>query len=195
MKGQKNIRIITGMKPEPFRFVLLLMSVAVFGCSTTGKNDPVVSKIFKGNRLVPEAVNRVYIDSITGGHINSAVRDNLLLSLERKLNGEKKLALVHSPEKSDLKLRVHLERFSSEAVKHNVSGDVDESKLRIECLVWIISSQNGDEIIKEKKVDAEQMYSEINPPVITEFRAITLLTDKLAGRIISVILTGWYLEK
>ncbi len=182
-------------KPELFKHILLILSVIVCSCSTAEKDAPVISRIFKGNRFLPEAVNRIYIDKITNENINITLTEALNSSLKRKINLGEKLAVVDSAEKSDMTLRIDLGNYSSEAVKYNSSGEVEVTKLRLCSYVWLISTQTGEEKIKNKKIESDFVYSEITPPVMNEFRAINSLADQMADRIISVVSTGWYVEK
>lgn len=66
--------------------------------------------------------------------------------------------------------------------------------MRIDSFLWIISSSTGEDMIRRRRIGSEQFYSEINSPVMSEFRAITVLTEQLADRIVSVIITGRYQE-
>lgn len=174
------------------RFITLFVIAFFSACSSGGEVNSVISQTFKGDRLLHEGVNRIYIDKIYDGNISDAVKDIFKSSLGTRINLSKKLAVVDSPEKSDLILKVMLTGFSSEPVKFNSLGTIEEKKLRIDSFIWLISPLTGEEQLRKKRVVSEQFYSEVNPPVMSEYRAISLLTDQLSDRIVSVIITGWY---
>jgi len=176
---------------------LLIFSAIIFftACLSGEKSGSGLSNTFKGNRLLPAAVNRIYIEKIYDGNISAAVKDSFTAALRSKINLNKKLSLIDYPENSDLILKIRLTGFVSENVKYNSMGIVELKKLRLDSFVWLVSAATGEEKIREKKVESEQFYSDINPPAMSELKAITVLTDQLADRVVSVITTGWYLEK
>jgi len=180
------------MKLSILKFYTLFISIIFLGCSSGEKSTSVLTKTFKGTRFLSGSVNRIYIDKISDGNINSMVMDTFASSLRNRINLNKNLSVVDSPDDSDLILKVWLAGYSSEPVKINSSGIVEERKLRIDSFVRLISTSTGEEKIKKKYVDSVQYYSEINPPVTSEFKAVTALTDLLSDRVVSVVITGWY---
>ena len=173
----------------------LLMFFLIFSCSSGDKRDSVISKTFKGTRMLPDAVNRIYINKISSENVSSAVKDVFEYSLRKCINLNQKLDLVESPEKSDLIVKILLTGYSSVPVKFNSSGIAEETKLRLDSFVWITAAATGEDRVKNKKVESEYLYSGIKPPVMSEFKAITFLSDLLAERIVSVMSTGWYQDK
>ncbi len=175
--------------------LVLFIYITIPGCLAGEKNASVLEKTFKGNRLLSEGVNRIYIDKISDGYINSIVIESVDSSLRNKINLNKNLSVVNSPEFSDMILKVWLTSYISEPVKFNSSGIIEERRLKIDSFICLISSTTGEEIIKKKYIDSVQFYSDVIPPVTSEFKAITGLTDMLSERIVSVLITGWYLDK
>jgi hypothetical protein len=176
--------------------LLIVSAIVIFtACLSVEKSGSGLSNTLKGNRLLPAAVNRIYIDKIYDGNISASVKDSFASALRSKINLNKKLSLIDTPENSDLILKIKLTGFVSENVKYNSMGIVELKKLRLDSFVWLVSAATGEWKIKEKKVESELFYSDINSPIMSELKAITVLTDQLADRIISVITTGWYLEK
>jgi len=174
---------------------IIFFTLAVFSsCSTWENVNSILSQTFKGNRLLPEGVSRIYIDKVSDGSISSTVKESFESSLKKRINFSGKLSLVETPENSDLTLKISLFGFSSAPIKFDSSGKAVENKLRLYAHVWINASSTGEEKVKRIKVEAWQFYSEINPPIMSEFNAITGLTDQMAERIVSVVITGWYRE-
>ncbi len=177
-------------------YILFLLFPFALCCSTSdrGEINSVISQTFKGDRLLHEGVNRIFVDKIYDGNINSSVKEIFESSLRTKINLNNKLTVVESRENSDLILKVFITEFTSEPVKFSSSGVTEETKLKMDSFIWILSSSTGEEHIRKKRVWSEQFYSDINSPVMSEFRAITVLTEQLADRIVSVITTGRYQE-
>lgn len=182
------------IKTAVMKYYLLVLIVLTQSCSAGGAGDSVLSKTFKGTRLLPDAVNRIYIEKISGGNIDASVIDSFDYSLRKKVSLNKKLSMVDSAEKSDVILTVKLARFSSKILKFNSSGIAEEKKLKLDSYVWLAATSNGELRIRKKLVESELFYSDTKPPVVSEYKAIAGLTDILAERVVSVVSTGWYVE-
>ena len=172
-------------------FAVMILSV----CSNGEKRDAIISETFKGNRLLPEGVSRIYIDEVSDGSINSTAKETFDIVLRRRINLNPQLSLIDTPDNSDLVLKLRLTGYSSKPVKYNESGEVIEKKLRLNAYVHMIYIPAGEEKIRNKLVESELVYSDKNPPIMSEYNAITSLTDLLAERIVSVVTTGFYNEK
>lgn len=183
------------MKQKGLKLIILFTVIIFSNCSTAGESDSSVLNVFKGNRMLPDGVSRIYIDEIFDGDINSSIKETFGIVLREKINTNSSLYLVDSSEKSDLTMRVRLTGYSSKPVKFTSSGEVIETKLRLDAYVRLIYTSTGEEKLRNKLVESELVYSDKNPPIMSEYSAMTALTEQLAQRIISVITTGWYLEK
>jgi hypothetical protein len=151
--------------------------------------------MLKGNRVIPDGVSRIYIDEILAGNISDNVMDSFKSSLRKQINSSDKISLTDSRAESDMTLRVLIDEFYSEPIKFNPSGVVVEKKMRIVAYIYLKYTKTNEECFNDKKVESEVVYSEVNIPIMSEYKAMTLLADQLSGRIISVITTGWYLKK
>ncbi|MCL1864293.1 MAG: hypothetical protein FWF73_00590 [Spirochaetes bacterium] len=170
----------------------LLISVS---CATISESEPVFNQVLKGNRVIPDGVSRIYVEQILVTDISGNVMDSFKSSLRRQINSSDKISAADSQGESDMSLRVLLDEFYCEPVKFNLSGVVVEKKMRIVAYMYLKYTKTGEECLNNKKVESEVVYSEVNIPVMSEYKALTLLTDQLSERIISVITTGWYLKK
>lgn len=181
------------MRPKGLKLILIFTLAVCTSCKSD-YTDSVVSQVFRGNRPLPTGVSRIFIEMMPDVIINDAVKDTFSKAMNTRISKSEQLSLVSSPGESDLVLKVSFTEYSSEPVKVNSSGTVEKYKLRLVSFVWIISPSTGDEKVRQKKVDAELVYSELIPPVMSEYQAISALTDQLADRVISVVSTGFYRE-
>ncbi|MCL1834260.1 MAG: hypothetical protein FWG49_07145 [Leptospirales bacterium] len=176
---------------------ILLKSLLIFplliSISCLPGGEP-VNQVLKGNRVIPDGVSRIYIDEISAPNISGNVTDSFKNSLRRQINSSDKISLTDSRPDSDMTLRVLIDEFYLEPVKFNPSGVVIEKKMRIVAYIYLKYTKTEEECLNDKKVESEVVYSEVNIPIMTEYKALTLLTDLLSDRIASVITTGWYLK-
>lgn len=63
------------MKQSALKFSVLFMFAFFLSCSAGERSVSVLEKTFKGNRLLSEGVNRIYIDKISDGNISSVIID------------------------------------------------------------------------------------------------------------------------
>jgi len=182
------------IKHTVLNIIILFMLTFLVSCSTGGKTGSAISKMFKGNRMLPEGTGRVYLEIISENDIDSSIRDALLESVTMKINTSQQLSLVDTRDAGDLVVKVMLTGFFSDPVKFNSSGVVVLKKIRIDSLVWLTATATGEEKLRNKKVESEMFYSDVDPPVLSEYKALTVLTDLHADRVVSVISTGWYLD-
>jgi len=145
--------------------------------------------------VIPDGVSRIYIDEISAKGIGDNILDSFRSSLRRQINSSDKISAAASHSESDIALRVLLDEFYCEPTKINSSRVVVEKKMRIVAYIYLKYSKTGEECLNNKKVESEVVYSEVNIPIMTEYKAMTVLTDQLAERILSVITTGSYLKK
>lgn len=174
-------------------FLLIISSLAI-SCSATGSGNTQVSDIFKGTRPLPEGYRKVFINSIEGESIDHAIRETVYSSLKESINKNDQLTVVELSEESDIILNVKITWFSSEPVKYNSLGVVEERRLRMVSVISLVFTKTGETRWRDKSVESELIFSDVKIPVMSEYRALELLSDKLSERIISVILTGWYRE-
>jgi len=175
-------------------FLILPLFIFV-SCIPSSGSDPVFNRVLKGNRVIPDGVSRIYTDEITGRDISDNVMDSFRRSLRRQINSSDKISGTDSPGDSDMTLRVLIDEFYLDPVKINSLGVVVEKKMRIVAYMYLKYTKTDEECLSNKKVESEVVYSEVNIPIMTEYKALTLLTDQLSERIIAVITTGWYLKK
>ncbi len=171
------------------------MGAVALSCSTAGSEKIGLSDIFRGNRPLPEGYRSVYIENVQGDSIDKTVRESALTSIRNRINSSSQLSLSGSSAKSDILLIVRITWFSSEPVKFNALGIAEERRLRIAAIVTLKFTGTSASESRGKVVEAEQIYSDTKLPAVSEYRAVELLSDKLAERIVSVIITGWYDEK
>jgi len=159
------------------------------------ESDSVFKQVLKGNRVIPDGVSRIYIDEVSANDISDNITDSFRTSLRKQINSSDKISAADSHSVSDITLRVLLDEFYLEPTKIDSLRVVVEKKMRIVAYMHLKYSKTDEECLSNKKVEAEVVYSEVNIPITSEYKAMTLLTDRLAERIISVITTGSYLKK
>ena len=177
------------------KFFLIFPLLIFEACISCGEPDPVFNRVLKGNRVIPEGISRIFIEEVSAANISSDVIDSFKTSLRKQVNSNDKISSADSLAVSDITLKVFLNEFYSEPTKINSLRVVVEKKMRIVAYMHLKYTKTGEECLSNKKVEAEIVYSEVNIPITTEYKAMTLLTDQLAERIISVITTGSYLKK
>jgi len=179
-----------------YRYILLkcflILPLLVFESCLPSADS--VNQVLKGNRVIPDGISRIYVEEIISSNISDNVMDSFKSSLRKQINSNDKISAANSTEDSDMKLRVLIDEFYSDPIKINSLGVVDEKKMRIVAYMYLKYTKTDVECLSNKKVESEIVYSEVNIPITTEYKAMTLLTDQLAGRIISVITTGQYLK-
>ena len=173
----------------------LILPLLTGACVPNSESDPVFKQVLKGNRVIPDGVSRIYVDEITCRDISDNIMDSFKTSLRRQMNSSDKISAAASPDNSDIMLRILLDEFYSDPVKINSLGLVIEKKMRIVAYMYLKYTKTDEEFLSNKKVESEIVYSEVNIPIMSEYKALTLLTDQLAERIIAVTTTGWYLKK
>ena len=175
-------------------FLILPLFIFV-SCIPNSGSDLVFNRVLKGNRVIPDGVSRIYVDEISTRNISDNVTDSFKSSLRRQMNSSDKISMTDSGESSDITLRVLLDEFHLEPIKISSMGVVTERKMRIVAYMYLKYTKTGEECLSNKKVESEVVYSEVNIPIMSEYKALTLLTDQLSEKIISVITTGRYLKK
>jgi len=174
---------------------LILLFLVFESCIPGTESVPVINQVLKGNRVIPDGISRIYVEEIICSDISDNIMDSFKSSLRKQINSNDKISAADSPEESDMKLRVLVDEFYSDPIKINSLGVVDEKKMRIVSYMYLKYTKTDVECLSNKKVESEVVYSEVNIPIMSEYKALTLLTDQLAERIIAVITTGWYLKK
>ena len=182
------------MKVTALKLSVLFSAFIITACSSAGPDDSSVSKVFKGNRMLPEGVSRIYLDETTDGSVDRTAKDTFDIVLRRRINFNKQLSLMDTPDKSDLVLKVRLTGYTIKPVKYNTSGEAVQKKISLNAYVHMIYIPTGEEKIRNKLVESELIYSDKNPPIMSDYNAITSLTDILAERVVSVVTTGFYNE-
>ena len=177
------------------KFFLIFPLLIFESCISSSAPDTVYNQVLKGNRVIPDGVSRIYVDEVSAKNISENIIDSFKSSLRKQINSSDKILLTDSHSGSDIALRVLLDEFYSEPTKINSLRIVVEKKMRIVAYMHLKYTKTDEECLSNKKVEAEVVYSEVNIPITTEYKAMTLLTDQLAERIISVITTGSYLKK
>jgi len=145
--------------------------------------------------VIPDGVSRIYIDEVSANDISDNVMNSFRTSLRKQINSNDKISAADSHSGSDMALKVLLDEFYLESTKVNSLRVVVEKKMRIVAYMHLRYTKTDEECLSNKKVESEVVYSEVNIPIMSEYKAMTLLTDQLAERIISVITTGSYLKK
>ena len=177
------------------KFFLIFPLLIFEACTSSSESDSAINRVLKGNRVIPDGVSRIFIDEVSAANISGNVIDSFKTSLRKQINSSDKISAADSLAVSDITLRVLLDEFYSEPTKINSMRVVVEKKMRIVAYMNLKYTKTDEECLSKKKVEAEIVYSEVNIPITSEYKAMTLLTDQLAERIISVIITGSYLKK
>lgn len=178
------------------RLIILISSFLFTSCASVENNSvSVISKTFRGEEILHEGINRIYIEKISNGNIDSSIPVTLESSLKRRINIEGRLTVVDDISASDAILRVRIVKVISEPFDYDSSGRPGKKRIRIDSAVSLIYTRTGLERISRSEVYADDVYSTGGASTASEYREISGLTDKLSEKIISVIYTGWYREK
>ncbi len=173
---------------------IIFAVVFISGCSTVKSEVPAISRTFNGKELIPHEMHRTCIEEIINNSSKDEIPELLISELRKKINEEGRLTLTTDINSCEIKLRLKLLPLKTDVQTFNSAGIPEKKKLRLDARVTLVHAITGEEVIKNREVYAEFIYSETGAGSISEFRGITGLTERLAGRILSVITTGWFKE-
>jgi hypothetical protein len=171
-----------------------LITVLIAACSHGQNDDSIFAKAFKGTELIPSEVNRLCVVEITNESTLDELPGMLKTEMKRRINTGGRLFMTDDINICDAKIRITLLPVISEPMKFNAAGIPEERRIRVDALVTMEHSSTGTEVIRNRDTYADHTYRVTGKDAVSDYRGITGLTEKLAGRIISVITTGWFKE-
>jgi len=186
--------MINSMMIKKFlRMVPFLITVFfITDCAHGQKEGTILTKVFKGTELIPDDSSRICIVEITNRSTIDELAGMLKSELKRRVNSGGRLYMTDDMNMCEAKVRIALLPIKTEPLKFNASGIPEEKRIRIDALVTMEHASTGEEVITNRDIYAYHTYRVAGKGSVSEYRGITGLTEKLSGKIISVMTTGWY---
>lgn len=165
------------------RFVPLLLVLAVTaGCA--------------GNqtRSIPANVNSVYFAPVQNDSSEPGLENILTDEATQQILADGRVDLVDQKE-ADVTVKSTITNYKRIPLIYNDQDIVQQYKVRVEMKIRMLDAETGEVLNQFDNVFRETTYSDVNPPVETEFAAQQRVLRKLARDIVTTIVEGWpYLE-
>ncbi len=157
-------------------FLLLFIFISGCGYQPTTSIPPDMSKIaikpFKNSSSEPNLENR----------LTEEVTQQMLAhgSLE-----------VVGPDQADVILKGQIKSYRKIPTLYNEQDVPQQYKLRVEILLKLIDPRTNKMLRGFKNIFRETIYSDIIPPVETEYQAQRRVIDQLARDVVTSTVEGW----
>ncbi len=174
-------------------FVIVLLVLPCLFCSSNSKVTTVIKK-FNGGPVVPRNANSIFIHSIKNRTANIQLDEVLKQKLVKEINLDGRLAVISEYSNADLLMYSSIQKYSIEQLTHDAIGRVDKKRIKIRFMITLQNRKNKKFIFKNEYINSYYNFSEISPPIMSEYFASDTLLQSLAEKAAKKIITGWYTQ-
>lgn len=174
---------------------MILLALAQ-SCSTTGENEKSsVSDILNnihGEPVVPREANKIYIEQPVENSRFSEIAEKVFILLREKLNMSGRLTVVPEKAGADLMLHYSIGQYQVQAVKFGDMRRAVQKRMRITAGMKLVDVRRDRIILIDREIQAFRDFSDIIPPIESEYQVLNEVLGNLSNRIFEKTLTGWY---
>ncbi len=199
-QNEKNMCYCLMITGRPIIFPLIAMlflatlhCAGVPGRDSSGGASRLVS-VTSGEPVVPRHANTIFIADFNDVTGRSGIARRLTLKVKDLITRDGRLAVLTEKDGADLVLIGDITAFQIQPIKYGGQGVAIRKRMRFVTSVKLIDLGRGRIIFQNREVQAFMEYSEILPPVMSEYQVIDSLIDTLAERLRAQTITGWYTE-
>lgn len=175
---------------------IIAVCTFLFSCSVIKESsDTNVRGLFEGGEIIPADATKIYIRKFSSENNINFNTIELLNQLKRNLNIDERLNIVDNDEDAEIILSGRITTYTIQPVKFTPQRIAELKRMRLTIALTLYNTDTDKTIFQNRPVEAMHEFSDINPPVETEFRAELNLIDKIIPKIISQLFTGWYTDK
>jgi hypothetical protein len=146
------------------------------------------------SRSIPPNVNDVYLSPIENQSSETGLENILSDMVTQQLLADGRVDLVER-ENAQVVLIGTITNYQRIPLIYNDQDIVQQYKVRVEMDITLKDPKTGEILNQFDNIFRETTYSDINPPIETEFSAQERVLRKLARDVVSVMVEGWpYLE-
>lgn len=165
-----------------FKRVLILVGLLAFlfqsGCGTRNSSS------------IPANVNDVHLPPMENSTREPGLENLLTDQVTQQLLADGRVDLVG---KSEAKVVVHgtITGYERIPLAYNDQDIVQQYKVRMEMRIELVDPGSGETLKQFSNIFRETRYSDINPPIETEFDAKQRVVRKLARDVVTTLVEGW----
>ncbi len=172
----------------------LLIALACASAPGTGGTASRLADNINGEPVVPRNANSVYIPEFTDTAGRPDIARRLFTRVKELINRDGRLAAVPDAAAGDLLLTASVTGFQIQPVEFGNQGVPVRKRMLLTASVKLLDVARGRVIFNSSAVQSFREYSEIVPPLMSEFQALDAVIDGMAERIRAQAVTGWYTE-
>ncbi|MBN1533956.1 MAG: hypothetical protein JXA20_14900 [Spirochaetes bacterium] len=161
-----------------------------------GEVDPmkaILSEI-NGEPVVPRAANRLYLAEVRNMTDKAALEEKFVIRLKEEVNSDGRLVVVEEKDRSDLLLEIALREYTIQNIEYDSMGQPVKKRMRIMAGAVLFDLEKKRMVFSDPSIQAYQTYSDIVPPLSTEYQVMDAVTRELAKRIAAKTVSGWYTQ-
>jgi len=176
-------------------FALILTTCGTTPADRTGAPIDRVINTLNGEPVIPRRANTIYIEPFLNRTAQPDIHDRLHAMLNKHITDDGRLAITTEKTMADLLLRGIIVQYMASPVTFTDFGRPEKVRLLIAMNIMLVDLKKDRVILQNSGVQAFRTFSEIKPPVETEFQARERLIESLAKRLLSMIASGWYTDQ
>jgi hypothetical protein len=161
-----------------------------------GDADPVKAILsgIDGEPVVPRTASRLYLSGIRNMTGNDVLAEKFVIRLKEAVNSDGRLVVVPERERSDLLLEVALRECTIQNIGYDSMGQPVSKRMRILAGAALFDLKKKRMVFSDPTIQAFRTYSDIVPPLSSEYQVMDAVIDELAKRITAKTVSGWYTQ-
>jgi len=176
-----------------------LLSAFFLGCRSYNHNDSskIINTLKKinGEPVIPRGANRIHILRFSNTTSKADLPERIFMKLKEKISMDGRLAVVAAESDADLLLAGSVTEYFVQNIEFGSFGKPVKKRLRITVTLRLKNLRKNEIIFRKRGLESFKIYSDSAVPVISDMQAYEETVDRLAGRIFSQTVTGWYTDK
>ena len=181
------------------RIIIIFILILTAGCGSDIRDEgSVVKKIvdgFEGEPVVPRNANRLYIVPPANTTEKADISPKLYDKVKEFISLDGRLGVDADDNNSDLRLEIRITKYLLERLKFDEVGRAIEKRIWVTADVRLLNIKRKKVIFYEADIQSFKTFSDLVPPIETEFQVMEYVLDDLARRITSKTVTGWYTDQ
>ncbi len=176
--------------------IICLVAVLPFlSCASINGSGGEVKNVIRslnGEPVIPRKANRISIPDFSDRSGDPSVARKTALRVRDLISSDGRLSVVSDG--ADLLLSGSIDSQEIQPIEFGAMHEPTKKRLRIIATVKLVNNATGRPVFNNSPVQAFEIFSEIVPPVSSEYQARERVIENLALRITHQTLSGWYTD-
>ncbi len=182
-------------KGKIISIISLLAASLFFSCASFNGNGGEVKTVIRslnGEPVIPRKANRITIPDFSDRSGDPSIARKTALRVRDLISSDGRLSVVSG--EADLLLYGRIVSHEIQPIEFGAMHEPTKKRLRIIATVRLINTATRRPVFNDSPVQAFEIFSEIVPPVSSEYQARERVIENLALRITHQTLSGWYTD-